>query len=66
MEQAIQPHAVDALKLALEGTTSEDVVTRRNAIYCAGAVMQFGGNSVSVRTHAHRLSHPTKGVEVCC
>lgn len=45
-EQAIAPVAAEMMRLALEGTVAEDVVTRRNAIYCAGAVVQFGGPSV--------------------
>jgi hypothetical protein len=46
IEQMVQPAAAEVLKMALHGATSEDTVTRRNALYCMGVMIQFGGPSV--------------------
>ncbi len=46
IEHMIQPVAAEMLKMALVGVTSDDVVTRRNALYCMGSTVQFGGPSV--------------------
>ncbi len=63
IEHMMQPAAAEMLKLALHGFTSEDVVTRRNALYCMGAVIQFGGPSVAgaIPTVLQRIQAFLKG-----
>jgi hypothetical protein len=40
VEQMIQPVAADMIKIAMALSNAEDVVTRRNAVYCLGVALQ--------------------------
>ncbi len=47
IEGAVAPLAGDLLRLSLECLSATDTVTRRNAMYSAGALMQYGGAQVA-------------------
>jgi hypothetical protein len=63
LENGIAPCAQDMLKMALAGPNAEDVVIRRNACYCMGAVVQFGGDTVvgAIPQVLSALQHFLKG-----